>query len=58
MKIQCKKGIYKRGERIECSTLGTICPYQRFRTCKNDYWHTDGAVSCKAQADDFKMKEN
>lgn len=58
MKTKCKNGIYKGRDKIQCDKLKTICPFQRFRTCKNEYWHTDGVLTCRAQADDFKIKEN
>ena len=56
MKTKCKNGKYTSGK-IECEKLKTICPFQRFRPCKNEYWHTDGALTCRAKSDDFKMEE-
>lgn len=53
MRIICPNAKYTR-DKIQCPKLNTICPFQRFRTCKGQYWHTEGALNCRARSDDYK----
>ena len=56
MRIICEKALYPKRDKIRCIVLNTFCPYQRLRICKGEYWHTDGALKCRAKEDGFKPK--
>lgn len=51
MKITCPKD-KETSDKIQCTELKTICPYQYFRMCKGYYVHTEGALRCKIRSND------
>ena len=54
-RIICDKAEKPKGrDKIQCTVLKQMCVYQRYRTCKDQYWQTDGAIGCKARKDDWK----
>ena len=53
--ILCDKAIKPKGnDKVQCSVLKQMCVYQRYRTCKNQYWQTEGALKCKAKEEEWR----
>lgn len=53
--IICDKAEKPNGRnKIFCTVLKEWCVYQRYRTCKDKYWQTDGALKCNARKEDWK----
>lgn len=48
MKYLCPKAKETK-EKIQCTATGDICVHQYFRQCKGNWWHTQGALKCKAK---------
>lgn len=53
MRIICPKAKYTK-DKIECTATEKICVYQRYRQCKGQYWHTEGALNCRARSDEWR----